>query len=57
MVSVSKLSHSGIGSASFLRITASKPVRTTTASSSSCNTSNCLMCGSMFGTVTIQSRS
>jgi hypothetical protein len=57
IVSVSKARNAGMGSAKFLRMTASKPVRTVTWSAASSIVSNDRTCGSMLGVVTIQSRS
>ena len=56
-MSVSQLTCSGIGRSNRLRIVVSKPVLTTTSSASSRIVSKVRMWGSMFGTVTMKSRS
>ncbi len=57
MLSVSQLTCSGMGRSKRLRMVVSKPVLTTTSSSSSWIVSNDRMWGSMLGTVTMKSRS
>ena len=56
-VSISQARISGIGYSKCLRMIAPKPVFTTTSSGVSSSVSNGRIHGSMFGTVTIQSRS
>ena len=57
MLSVSQLTCSGMGRSKRLRMVVSKPVLTTTSSSSSRIVSKARMWGSMLGTVTMKSRS